>query len=86
MAFAASPHDPHSDTKQGYALHLDAARSFGGRPVSELLTDPSLTFAHQDAIGSIEETLHGPASSPKRIGVSGPVQTPQRFDKAPPAG
>jgi hypothetical protein len=87
MAFAASPQDPHPGTKQGFALHLDdPAHSFGGRPVNEMPEEPWLIMAHQDAIGSIEETLHGPASSPKRIDEGGPVQSPQRFESDPTAG
>jgi hypothetical protein len=61
--FGASPHDTHADTKKGYALHLDAGHSEGGRPVSELPADERLTLSHQDAIGAIEETLHGPWTS-----------------------
>jgi hypothetical protein len=81
--FGASPEDPHPGSKTGYALHLDAAESSGGRPVSVLPDDPELTFAHQDAIGSIEETLHGPLGSPKRVEAGGPVQDPLAAEPDP---
>jgi hypothetical protein len=67
LFFAASPDDPHPGTKFGYALHLEGEMANGGLPVMELPADPALTFAHQDAIGAVEETLHGADGSPKRM-------------------
>ncbi len=72
--FAESPHDPHPGSKKGYALHLNKSESDGGIPIDALPDDVARTFAHQDAIGSIEETLHGPLSSPKRIKAGLPAQ------------
>ncbi|MFE2995137.1 toxin glutamine deamidase domain-containing protein [Nocardia sp. NPDC059246] len=84
MFFAESPADAHPGTKQGYALDLDAGRSNKGLPVRELPADPSLTFSHQDALGSIEEIMHGPLDSPRGIGPDGlPEQQLQRHDTDP---
>lgn len=84
--FGASPHDPHPGTKRGYVVHLEADQSSGGRPVDALPEDLSLTFSQQEAIGIIEETMHGTQSSPKAFGVDGPVQQPQRFEPSPSQG
>jgi hypothetical protein len=71
-----SPDDPHPGSKKGYALHLDTDRSDGGVPSDQLDDDPALTFAHQDAVAVIEDLLHGPMTSPRRIGQDGgPEQT-----------
>lgn len=74
-----SPGDPHPDAKKGYLVDLEPEDG-GGKPLRELSDDPGRTFAHQDAIGVIEETLHGTMSSPRRIDEGGPVQQPQRFE------
>ncbi|MFJ8963852.1 toxin glutamine deamidase domain-containing protein [Lentzea sp. NPDC102401] len=74
-----SPGDPHPDAKKGYLVDLEPEDG-GGKPLRELSDDPGRTFAHQDAIGVIEETLHGTMSSPRRIDEDGPVQQPQRFE------
>ncbi|HUQ59397.1 toxin glutamine deamidase domain-containing protein [Lentzea sp.] len=74
-----SPGDPHPDAKKGYLVDLEPEDG-GGKPLRELSDDPGRTFAHQDAIGVIEETLHGTMSSPRRIDDDGPVQQPQRFE------
>lgn len=74
-----SPGDPHPDAKKGYLVDL-GPQDGGGKPLRELSDDPGRTFAHQDAIGVIEETLHGTMSSPRRIDEDGPVQQPQRFE------
>ncbi|MGW5364490.1 hypothetical protein [Actinopolymorpha pittospori] len=81
--YGASPMDPHPGTKKGYALNLEADRSGGGRPLNQLPGDPSLTLAHQDAIGAVEETLHGPYTSPRRIDGDGPQQSWQRDEPEP---
>lgn len=75
-----SPGDPHPDAKKGYLVDL-GPQDGGGKPLRELSDDPGRTFAHQDAIGVIEETLHGTMSSPRRIDEDGPVQQPQRFEE-----
>ncbi|USX51223.1 toxin glutamine deamidase domain-containing protein [Lentzea sp. HUAS12] len=80
-----SPGDPHPDAKKGYLVDLEPEDG-GGKPLRELSDDPGRTFAHQDAIGVIEETLHGTMSSPRRIDEDGPVQQPQRFEPDPTAG
>jgi hypothetical protein len=78
--FGESPSDPHPGSKTGYAVHMDAAHG-GGRPLGELSADPALTFANQDAIGSIEETLHGGMGSPRGFGEDGrPQQRPQHLE------
>ncbi len=78
--FGESPSDPHPGSKTGYAVHLDAVHG-GGRPLADLPVDPALTFAHQDAIGSIEETLHGSMGSPRGFGADGrPLQQPQHLE------
>jgi hypothetical protein len=81
--FAASPSDPHPGTKHGYVIHLEGDAANGGLPVRTLPNDPALTFSQQSAIASIEETLHGPNSSPKGIGATGPIQEPIRNDPHP---
>lgn len=80
-----SPDDPHPDAKKGYLVDL-GPEDGAGRPLVDLPDDVVLTFAHQDAIGLIEETLHGTMSSPRGIGESGPTQQPQRFEPDPLSG
>jgi hypothetical protein len=65
--FGESPHDAHPGSKRGYALHLESPESNGGLPLQSLPDDPALTFANQDAIGCVEETMHGPFDSPRRF-------------------
>ncbi|MCG8919859.1 hypothetical protein L6E12_29225 [Actinokineospora sp. PR83] len=79
------PSDPHPDAKRGYLVDL-GPEDGAGKPLTELPADPARTFAHQDAIGVIEETLHGTMSSPRGIGPDGPVQQPQRFEADPTGG
>ncbi len=82
--FGESPLDPHPGSKVGYAVNLRVPDSNSGRPVSTLLGDPALTFSHQDAIGSIEETLHGGLGSPRGFGSdSVPLQRPQHLEPDP---
>ncbi len=82
--YGQSPHDPHPGTKTGYAVHLGADHSAGGRPTSGQPYDRASTLSHQDAIGAVEETLHGSWSSPKRISPSdGPEQYRLREDPDP---
>jgi hypothetical protein len=81
--FAESPNDPHPGTKTGYGLHLNTAVSNGGIPTTNLPTDDSQIFSHQDALGSIEETLHGPKSSPKHIDAGHPYQIDLRMEIDP---
>jgi hypothetical protein len=73
--FGASPGDPHPGTKRGYALHLDLPSSNGGSPLRDLPDDRELTFAHRDAIASVEDTLNGAWSSPRRIRNLAPDQS-----------
>ncbi|MGQ0773195.1 MAG: hypothetical protein ACT4NY_02050 [Pseudonocardiales bacterium] len=81
--FGASPSDPHPGTKKGHAMHLETGESHGGRPVPYLPDDPRLTFANQKALATIEETLHGPLSSPTAIEPAGPRQQPQSMEPDP---
>lgn len=84
--FGESPADPNPGTKQGYALHLTGPEANNGLPHAELLPDdPGLTFSNKDAIATIEETLHGPLSSPAGI-ADGPIQSPQRYETNPLTG
>lgn len=78
--FAASPHDPHPGSKQGYAFHRDVDDIWQGIPIAGLPDDPALTFGCQEAVAVIEETLHGPLTSPTRLGPTGPQQTGQHLD------
>jgi hypothetical protein len=80
--FAASPADPHPRSKFGYAMHLEGASANDGRPVQEMPDDPELAFSNQDALAAIEETLHGPMSSPRRISAAVPEQRAARDDPA----
>lgn len=84
--FGASPHDPHPGSKTGYAIHLEADRSWGGLPVTRLPEDEHLVFAHGDAISAVEDTLHGPLSSPVTISRTGPVQHAYRLETQLPDG
>lgn len=79
--FGASPEDPNPDTKVGYIVHLDAHKTHLGMgiPFDYLPEDPGHTFACQEAISIIEDTLHGPLNSPARVTPHGtPEQTEQR--------
>jgi hypothetical protein len=80
--FGESPHDPHPGSKRGYEVHLTAAQSRQGRPFYVLPAEPSMTFAHQLALNSIEELLDGPMTTPARLGADGPAQTGQRNEPA----
>jgi hypothetical protein len=42
-----------------------------------------MTYSHQDALAAIEETLHGPWSSPRRISDGLPEQQLARDDPTP---
>jgi hypothetical protein len=82
--FGASPTDPHPGSKQGYVLHLEASESNNANLVPHLPEDPNLTFHSRDAVGTVEEVLHGPMSSPAGFGPGGlPAQRPQRLESLP---
>jgi hypothetical protein len=81
--FAGSPADPHPGTKKGYAVHLEGDAANGGRPVPEMPGDPRLTYSHQEALAAVEDTLHGPGSSPRRISGGLPEQQLARDDPTP---
>ncbi|WP_344162044.1 ABC transporter permease [Nocardiopsis rhodophaea] len=78
--YSQSPEDPHPGTKIGYVFHQEVSDSWKGLPKPDLPNDVSQTFGNQDALGVIEETMHGPLGSPKKITGSGPTQTPQRHE------
>ena len=63
--------DPHPGSKFGYALHRDDGIGGG---MSELPKDPALTFGSLQAIRTIENSLQGPLSSPKKLTDQGPEQ------------
>ncbi|GAB2508245.1 ABC transporter permease [Nocardiopsis aegyptia] len=73
-----SPDDPRPETKFGYVFHQEADEVWNGLPKSELPEDFSQTFGNKDALGVIEETMHGPLDSPRRITSQGPDQMRQR--------
>ncbi|MFI0817265.1 ABC transporter permease [Streptomyces sp. NPDC021098] len=83
---ATSPHDPHPGTKQGYVFHQEPDAVWQGLPQTYLPEQREQTFGNQDALGVIEETLHGPLGSPRSIGAQGPDQLPQRLDQQPLVG
>ncbi|BCJ46197.1 hypothetical protein GCM10010168_51460 [Actinoplanes ianthinogenes] len=78
LFFGASPDDRNPGTKHGYELELEPVAPFHGKTVPRLPDDPALTFACGDALATIEETLHGPMSSPRQVSAAGPEQTPLR--------
>ncbi|WP_406300036.1 ABC transporter permease [Embleya sp. NBC_00888] len=80
--FGTAPFDARPHKKLGYVVHLSAEQTGEGRgvPLAELPADPALTFATQEAIYSIEDTLHGALGSPIGLSAQGPVQQPQRHD------
>jgi hypothetical protein len=81
-----SPSDPHPEAKQGYVFHQEPDGVWQGLPLQYLPDDRSQTFGNQDALGVIEETLHGPLGSPRSIGAGGPEQEPQRHEPDPLVG
>ncbi|ULR52766.1 ABC transporter permease [Streptomyces deccanensis] len=83
---ALSPDDPHPEAKQGYVFHQEPDAVWQGLPQSYLPEQRSQTFGNQDALGVIEETLHGPMGSPVNITAQGPHQLPQQFDPQPLVG
>lgn len=71
--FSASPHDPHPGTKTGYLvheLHGDGLPTFG-EPAS-----PREALSHAEAVGLIEDSLHGHLSSAAELRDGRPVQHP----------
>jgi len=81
-----TPDDPRPEAKLGYVFHQEAGEKWSGFPSRSLSEDPAETFGNQDALGTIEETLHGPLDSPTGISPSGPVQRPQRDQTDPTEG
>jgi hypothetical protein len=81
-SFGAAPDDPRPDRKRGYVVHLPAEQTDKGigSLFDDLHPDPARTFASQDPVNTIEDTLHGPMDTPLTISPSGPVQLPQRED------
>ena len=64
--------DPHPGSKFGYVLHRDDGIGGG---MKDLPKDPALTFGSLQAIRTIENSLQGPLSSPKKLTDQGPAQT-----------
>jgi hypothetical protein len=78
--YGAAPGDPHPGSKVGYVVNLqdpDLTGEGQGLPFRELPAEPSLTFACNEAIRVIEDTLHGPLGSPTGLTPVGPRQQPQ---------
>ncbi|MFM9582737.1 ABC transporter permease [Streptomyces caniscabiei] len=83
---ALSPDDPHPEAKQGYVFHQEPDALWQGLPQPYLPEQRSQTFGNQDALGVIEETLHGPMGSPVNVTAQGPQQLPQQLDQQPLVG
>ncbi|MER6124378.1 ABC transporter permease [Streptomyces sp. NPDC001795] len=83
---ALSPDDPHPEAKKGYVFHQEPDAVWQGLPQPYLPEQSSQTFGNQDALGVIEETLHGPMGSPLNVTAQGPQQLPQQFDQQPLVG
>ncbi|WP_181138508.1 ABC transporter permease [Streptomyces sp. Ru73] len=83
---ALSPDDPHPAAKKGYVFHQEPDAVWHGLPQSYLPEQRSQTFGNQDALGVIEETLHGPMGSPLSVTAQGPRQLPQQLEQQPLAG
>ena len=83
---ALSPDDPHPEAKKGYVFHQEPDALWRGLPQSYLPERRSQTFGNQDALGVIEETLHGPMGSPRSVTERGPQQSPQQLDQQPLVG
>lgn len=73
-----SPDDPRPGAKTGYVFHQEASEKWRGLPTAELPEAMGETFGNQDALGVIEETMHGSLDSPRRVTEQGPEQTRQR--------
>ena len=81
LFLGTSPRDPHPGSKRGYVVEVDTPTP------DQVLSSPiTRTFAHQDAIGVIEELLHGGLGSPTHLGPYGPVQIPQSRERDPLGG
>lgn len=74
------PSDPHPGSKRGYVLHRGPDQDPYGDALVALPDDPSLTFASKEAISVLEDTMHGPQDTPRRITADGPAQIGQRDD------
>lgn len=83
---ALSPDDPHPEAKKGYVFHQEPDAVWQGLPQPYLPESRSQTFGNQDALGVIEETLHGPMGSPRSVTAQGPQQLPQQLDHQPLVG
>lgn len=83
---ALSPDDPHPEAKKGYVFHQEPDAVWQGLPQPYLPEQRSQTFGNQDALGVIEETLHGPMGSPRSVTAQGPQQLPQQLDQQPLVG
>jgi hypothetical protein len=75
-----APFDPHPASKHGYALHRTREQAPHGDALRHLPADPDLTFACLDAISAIEDLMHGPLDTARRITHHGPDQIRQRDD------
>ncbi len=73
-----SPDDPRPGAKTGYVFHQEAGEKWKGLPTDDLPEEVAQTFGNKDALGVIEETMHGPLDSPRRIDEQGPDQRRQR--------
>ncbi|GGM23545.1 hypothetical protein ACFFX1_10480 [Dactylosporangium sucinum] len=74
------PGDPHPGSKHGYVMHRGPDEVPHGDLLMTLPDDPALTFASKEAISVLEDTLHGPLDTPRRIIATGPHQIGQRDD------
>ncbi|MBO4165064.1 hypothetical protein [Micromonospora antibiotica] len=70
--YSAAPGDPHGSSKRGHIFDAGTGPARGGRALrDELPHDPSLTFAHHEAIVAVEELLQGSQLSPTAIDPTG---------------
>lgn len=70
--YSAAPDDPHPGTKRGHVFDAGTGPARGGRALrGDLPRDPSLTFAHHEAIVAVEELLQGSQLSPTAMDPTG---------------
>ncbi|MCI4066407.1 hypothetical protein MRQ36_29170 [Micromonospora sp. R77] len=70
--YSAAPDDPHPGTKHGHVFDAGTGPAAGGRALrGDLPSDPSLTFAHHEAIVAVEELLQGSQLSPTAMDPTG---------------
>ncbi|MFF0723064.1 hypothetical protein [Micromonospora sp. NPDC003816] len=70
--YSAALDDPHPGTKRGHVFDAGTGPARGGHALrGDLPLDPSLTFAHHEAIVAVEELLQGSQLSPTAMDPTG---------------